>query len=284
MSTLWPRITLVTCSYQQVATLDATIRSVLDQGYPNLEYIVMDGGSRDGSVAVIRSHAHALAHWESRPDAGQTAALIAGFARGTGAIQGWLCSDDLLLPGCLFEVARHFARHPATGAVYGDALWIDAAGNYLRPKREMAFNRFALLFDHNFVAQPAMFWRSSLYREVGGLDARFVLAMDGDLWERFSRVAPIDHVPAWWACMRSWPGQKTRRLTSLARAEAALLRERMPLGRLARAPAGQAALCGAARLLRVGAKALAGGYRAEAPRELLYELRRYRIVGAAHGA
>lgn len=275
-----PKISIVTCSYQQGRTLDATIRSVLDQNYPALEYIVIDGASHDQSLEVIRRHGHALSGWVSEPDQGQTHALIKGFARSTGALQGWLCSDDLLVPGALRQVADFFARHADVDAVYGDALWIDAEGRYLRPKREMGFNRFALLFDHNYIAQPSMFWRASLYRKVGGLDPRFDLAMDSDLWERFSQHTRIAHVPAWWSCMRDYPGQKTRSQRARSLAEARAIARRSALGNLAEVQPLRSALRAVARLVRVGAKFAAGGYGARPPQDILKLLERYRILEA----
>jgi len=275
-----PKISIVTCSYQQGRTLDATIRSVLDQNYPALEYIVIDGASRDQSLDVIRRHGAALSEWVSEPDQGQTHALIKGFARSSGTLQGWLCSDDLLVPGALRQVADFFVRHPDIDAVYGDALWIDAQGRYLRPKKEMKFSRFALLFDHNYIAQPSMFWRASLYQKVGGLDTRFDLAMDSDLWERFSRHTRIAHVAAWWSCMRDYPEQKTRSQRAKSLAEARAIARRSALGSLADVPPFRAALRAVARLVRVGAKFAAGGYGAHAPQEILSALERYRIVEA----
>ena len=186
-----PRISVVTCSFQQASYLEQALRSVLEQAYPSLEYVVVDGGSSDGSAEIIRRHAPALAHWVSEPDGGQTQALIKGFSRCTGDVLGWLCSDDLLLPGALRTVGEFFAAHPGVAAAYGDALWIDAGGRLLRPKREIDFSRFVLLHDHNYIPQPSMFWRRSLYDAVGGLDARFDLAMDADLWERFSASTRI---------------------------------------------------------------------------------------------
>ncbi len=244
------------------------MRSVLEQDYPSIEYVVIDGGSSDGSQAVISKYARALAHWESVPDDGQTHALIKGFRRCSGDILGWLCSDDLLLPGALRTVGEFFRGHRRVDAVYGDALWIDANGRFLRTKKEIAFNRFVLLHDHNYVPQPSMFWRRSLYERVGGLDARFELAMDADLWERFSAVTRIAHIPAFLSCMRFYASQKTRARRADAQREDALIRARV--GRRA----AQRLRRLAARGLRIAAKLGAGGYGAPVPREHLAWLRR----------
>jgi glycosyltransferase involved in cell wall biosynthesis len=248
------------------------MRSVLEQDYPSLEYVVIDGGSSDGSPEIIRRYARALAYWVSEPDAGQTDALIKGFQRCSGDVFGWLCSDDLLLPGALRTVGDFFARHPEVMAAYGDALWIDAEGGYLRPKREMNFSRFVLLHDHNYVPQPSMFWRRSLYEAVGGLDPRFDLAMDADLWERFSAVTRVAHIPAYLSCMRYYAQQKTRARHGDALREDAVIRARD--ARRATTRPRQLALRLAARGLRVAAKLRAGGYAAPVPGEHLKWLRR----------
>ena len=266
-----PSISLVTCSYQQARYLEATMQSVLSQGYPALEYLVMDGGSTDGSADIIRRYASQLTHWVSEPDRGQTDALIKGFECAEGDILGWLCSDDLLLPGALQAVGEYFAAHPECDAVYGDALWIDGEGRYLRPKKEIAFNRFIFLFDHNYIPQPSMFWRRSLYKAVGGLDRRFNLAMDGDLWDRFGRQGRIAHLPQYLSCMRFYAEQKTRALRPKAKLENAELRARhagawgerlYPL------------LHPCAKALRTVIKASRGGYGARAPQEQLAWLQR----------
>lgn len=272
-----PKFSIVTCSYQQGRYLDATLRSVLDQDYPDLEYIVIDGGSQDESAAVIRAHEARLAYWVSEQDRGQTDALIKGFNRATGEICGWLCSDDLLLPGALRKVADFFADHPQVAAVYGDALWIDAAGAYLRPKREMGFNRFVFLFDHNYIAQPSMFWRRGLYERVRGLDRDFNLAMDADLWERFSRHTRIAHLPEYLSCMRYYPEQKTRAMRPQGRIEDARIRSRSALARLPATPL----LRGLARAQRVLAKGAAGGYWGTPAAGLLAALENYRIERGA---
>jgi glycosyltransferase involved in cell wall biosynthesis len=271
-----PSISIVTCSYQQGRYLDATMRSVLEQQPAGVQYLVIDGGSTDGSIDIIRKHASALHYWVSEPDNGQTEALIKGFHHATGDIQGWLCSDDLLLPGALETVTRFFDAHPDIDAAYGDSLWIDGEGSYLRPKKEMGFSRFALLFDHNYISQPSMFWRRDLYEKVGGLDPRFNLAMDADLWERFSRHTHIAHIPAYLSCMRWYPEQKTRALRPKGMVEYDEIRRRSALDQTL-----WPALHKLARVERIVRKGLAGGYLANPPQALIHALDRYRITEGA---
>ena len=270
----FPLISMVTCSFQQVRYLDHAMRSVLEQDYPRLEYIVIDGGSTDGSDAVIERYDHALAYWISERDSGQTDGLVKGFAQATGEIHGWLCSDDLLLPGALDTVADFFHSNPDVMAAYGDALWIDGEGNFLRAKKEMAFSRFVFLHDHNYVPQPSMFWRSSLYETVGGLDPAFDLAMDADLWERFSARTQIARIPSYLSCMRYYPQQKTRNRRSEGRVEDQAIRARSVHPIATRGVPGKL-LRMAARCMRVAAKAAGGGYTARVPEEHLAWLNRH---------
>ncbi len=220
-----PRISVVTPSFNQGVFLEATLRSVLAQRYPNLEFIVMDGGSSDGSAAVIERYSSELAYAQSRPDGGQTDALIQGFARATGEILGWLNSDDLYEADTLAEVANHFAHH-GDRFVYGDATWIDRDGAFLKRKREMPFYRWIWLRTYNYIPQPSAFWRRDLYEEVGGLDASFDLAMDADLFARFSERTRPRHVRRLWSQMRFYPDQKNVRLRSRSDQEDDLIRRR----------------------------------------------------------
>jgi glycosyltransferase involved in cell wall biosynthesis len=271
-----PGISIVTCSYQQGGFIASTLKSVLDQGYAGLEYIVIDGASRDQSVAEIQAQAGRLAYWVSEPDRGQTDALIKGFERSTGEVMGWLCSDDLLLPGALHAVGRYFDEHPEADWLYGDALWIDAKGLPLRPKREMPWSRTVFLFDHNYLAQPSVFWRRRLWDQAGGLQRQWNLAMDADLWLRFARVSNPHYLPQYLSCMRYYPEQKTRALKPAGRKEAEALRRR-EAPRLAALP--RMPLRAAARALRIGLKGLNGGYTASLPDEFHGWLHDLKVTG-----
>lgn len=265
-----PTLSLVTCSFQQGRYLEQTMRSVLDQKYPGLEYVVIDGGSKDESISIIRKYAADLAYWVSEPDGSQTEALIKGFGHATGDIMGWLCSDDLLLPGALAAVGKFFTDNPHVMAAYGDALWIDGEGHFIRPKKEAGFNRFVFLYDHNYVPQPSMFWRRSLHQSVGGLDTRFDLTMDADLWDRFSQVTQIARIPAYLSCMRFYPEQKTFSRRKEGRREYAALRSRQS----ERPGWMNHALRFVARGMRICAKARQGGYWAAVPAEHIEWLQR----------
>jgi glycosyltransferase involved in cell wall biosynthesis len=206
--------------------LETTIKSVLNQNYPNLEYIIIDGGSDDGSVEIIQKYSEHLAYWVSEPDNGQTDALIKGFQQTNGEIMAWLCSDDLYEPYTLYEVAKIFLNNPHWQLVYGDSFWIDADNRPLKPKKEIGFNRFVFLYTYNYLPQPSTFWRRGLYERVGGLDARWDLAMDADLWIRFAEFTRLHHVSRIWSRMRLYPEQKNSRLRDKSDAEDELIRSR----------------------------------------------------------
>ncbi len=182
-----PRISLVTPSYNQAAYLDETMRSILDQSYPHLEYIVMDGGSTDGSADIIRRHEGRLAHWQSAKDGGQADAVRQGLARATGEIMGWLNSDDILMPGSLAFVADFFARNPEVDAVYGNRIIINErsheVGRWVLPRHDAE-----LLLWADFIPQETCFWRRSLYEKAGGIDPSFQFALDWDLLLRFQKA------------------------------------------------------------------------------------------------
>lgn len=226
----WPKITVVTTSYNHHRFIEETLQSVLNQEYPRLEYIVIDGGSTDGSVDIIRRYAGRLSYWVSEPDRGQTDALIKGLSKATGDILAVLNSDDLYEPWTLREVASFFLGDPRANAVYGDATWIDVNGQVIKQKKEHSFNRFIWIYDHNFIPQPSTFWRRDLYEKVGGLNPSFDLAMDADLWIRFAEVSAIHHVRRIWSRIRRYPGQKNQRLRGKSDLEDLAIRCRYGLG------------------------------------------------------
>lgn len=197
-----PLVSVITPSYNQAQFLEETICSVLEQDYPRLEYIVVDGGSTDGSVEVIRRHAPRLAGWVSEPDRGQTEAINKGFAMATGEIFAWLNSDDTYLPGAISEAVDFLNAHPKIGLVYGDAHLIDEGGRVIGdfPARQTDYRKLRRGYVH--IPQQAAFFRAELWRRVGPLDPSFFFAMDYDLWVRLARIAPLQYIPRPWANFR----------------------------------------------------------------------------------
>jgi glycosyltransferase involved in cell wall biosynthesis len=184
----WPRISVVTPSYNQGQYLEATIRSVLLQGYPNLEYIIIDGGSIDNSIEVIRKYEPWLAYWCSERDDGQADAINKGFSRATGEIYSWLNSDDIYEPGALRRVALTLMNHPDVELVYGNGWQIDADG--LRTSRCHWVGPLdpATQLNWNQILQPAAFWRSDIWKRAGPLDLAYYWGLD---WEWFIRATAV---------------------------------------------------------------------------------------------
>lgn len=188
-----PRITIVTPSFNQASYLEQTIRSVLDQGYPNLEYGVVDGGSTDGSVQIIERYRHKLDFAIIEPDGGQTEAINKGLHRAQGEIVGWLCSDDTLLPGSLQMIGQHFASHGRDVWLAGACRVVDPNGqvtSVAKPCGEFTIPGVLLRSDNRPVVfpQPSMFWRRSLHDQLGLLDESLHYCMDFDFWLRLIKA------------------------------------------------------------------------------------------------
>jgi len=182
-----PPVSLVTPSYNAAPYLRAAIESVLGQDYPNIEYLVMDGGSTDGTVELLREYGEKL-RWISEKDEGQADAIARGLEKTTGAILGWLNADDVLKPGAIRSIIEVFRAHPEVGLVYGNADFIDADGRRLGPCTVVEpYSRHRLLHYGDYIIQPASFFSRRAYQEVGGLDKSLNWAMDWDLYIRLSR-------------------------------------------------------------------------------------------------
>jgi glycosyltransferase involved in cell wall biosynthesis len=204
-----PTISIVTPVLNCARFVRWTIESVLGQDYPALEYIVMDGGSEDGSLETVKRYDSQLVQIELPTDFGQGSAINAGFARANGEIMAWINADDLILPGTLAFVARYFADHPEIDMIYGDRILIDEEnrdiGRWVTPKH---CDEAVVWFD--YLPQETVFWRRRLWEELGPLDESYDLAFDWDLFLRFhSSGARIERVPRYLGAFRHHPVQRS---------------------------------------------------------------------------
>lgn len=190
-----PRICVVTPSYNQGMFLEKTIQSVLEQGYPNLDYIVIDGGSQDESVEIIKKYQRHLTYWQSQPDRGQTDAITQGFQKSSAPIMAWLNSDDYYEPGTLHRVAEHFVANPDHVLCYGDYFVLPPSGEK-ELKKKVSFDFQICLYAYLMIPQPAAFWRRTAYDAVGGLDLKLHYALDWDFFLRLGQQFPrqIHHI------------------------------------------------------------------------------------------
>jgi glycosyltransferase involved in cell wall biosynthesis len=179
-----PRITIVMPSYNQSQYIEESILSILDQNYPNLEFMIYDGGSTDGSKEIIESYSQFLAYWRSQPDKGQTEVLIQGFNRAKGDLLGWVNSDDILFPGCLNSIAQVYNSHPEGGLFGGNFVLIDSAGQVIRYKRYPSSAAWFVKYGSYAICQPGSFFKRKDYLAVGGLHQDLIYTMDADLYVR----------------------------------------------------------------------------------------------------
>jgi GT2 family glycosyltransferase len=195
--TPWPRITVVTPSYNQGWFIETTIRSVLLQGYANLEYIIMDGRSTDNTIEIIRRYEPWLTAWVSEPDKGQTDAIQKGFNQASGELLTWLNSDDLLLPNALRHVALASRQRPDAVAWVGGCQRIDRDGRLLNTitPRGLERERLANWFFDGFFYQPSCFFSANAYRQSGGVDPSLNFSMDVDLWLKLAAVGEFVPMP-----------------------------------------------------------------------------------------
>lgn len=206
----FPRISVVTPSFNQGDFLEHTILSVLNQDYPNLEYIIIDGGSTDRSIEIIKKYEKYLAYWVSEKDNGQSDAINKGFLRSTGDILAWLNSDDLYLPGALHRMGRLFIADPAADVLFGDIHIADQYGEIDRTMKEVRFSPKALLYGATNINQQATFWRRRAWETSGPLRNMYFY-MDGYLLLSFVKHgARICYIKEPLAIFRMHPMNKSQ--------------------------------------------------------------------------
>jgi glycosyltransferase involved in cell wall biosynthesis len=202
-------ISIVTPSYNQAQYIEETIQSVLSQDYSHIEYLIIDGGSTDNSINIIKKYEHKLACWVSERDSGQTDAINKGFAHAKGDILAWINSDDTYEPGAVTAAVKYLQEHPEVGMVYGDCNYINEFGYRIGKFTSTQTNYRLLRQGYTHIPQQTMFFRAELWNQVGPLDPSFYFAMDYDLWTRIAARSEIKYVPQTWANFRLHTSGKT---------------------------------------------------------------------------
>jgi len=207
----WPRISIVTPSLNQGKFIETALRSVLLQGYPDVEYILIDGGSSDASVEIIRKYEAWLTYWVSEADEGQANAINKGLKRAGGDIVAWLNSDDFYYPDALHSVADFFSRTPDAMVAFGDAVFVDETGQRLQAYRgvEHGFTRMMMYWKGWDIPQPGVFMRKKVLSEFGFLDESYRYAMDYEYFLRISKRHPFRHMGELLAAYRLHGQSKT---------------------------------------------------------------------------
>lgn len=191
----WPKVSIVTPSYNQGQFLEETIRSILLQGYPNLEYFIIDGGSTDQSRDIIQKYEPWIDFWVSEPDKGQTDALNKGFKKTSGEIAAWLNSDDVYTKGSMIKAVDQLVRHPDAMMIYGECHYIDEFGKLIfRPTYRPKKCDYSGLLEGCFIAQPSVFFKRSVLEHVGYLNTSLQYCFDYDLWLSIARSFKIQYI------------------------------------------------------------------------------------------
>jgi glycosyltransferase involved in cell wall biosynthesis len=202
-------VSIITPSYNQAVFLERTIHSVLNQTYPDIEYIIIDGGSQDDSVNVIHKYQDKLKGWVSEKDQGQTDAINKGFAMANGEILAWINSDDTYEPDAIKIAVESLDTHPDVGLIYGDTKFINEKDEVIGTFPAALTNYAKLRQGYVHIPQQAAFFRASLWKQVAPLDPSFYFAMDYDLWIRLAKLSGIAYIHNHWANFRLHGEAKT---------------------------------------------------------------------------
>src|SRR5690349_12860555 len=204
-----PKVSIIIPSFNQGQFLEASIQSALEQEYPNIEYIVVDGGSKDSSVEIIKKYQDHLKWWVSEKDKGHADALNKGFSHASGDILAWLNSDDIYFPGAVSAAVAVLQSHPEVGMVYGDADLIDDVGATVGQFGSKQTSYRQMLRGSVHIPQATTFFRADVWRQVGPLDLSLFFSFDYDLWVRIAKVSQVLYVPRRWAKFRIHDAGKT---------------------------------------------------------------------------
>ncbi|OQY73613.1 MAG: hypothetical protein B6D44_06725 [Ignavibacteriales bacterium UTCHB2] len=181
----YPKISIVTISFNQAAFLEKTILSILGQDYPNIEYIIIDGGSSDESISIIKKHENKIHYWCSEPDDGPASALNKGFAIASGDFFTFLNSDDIFLPNTFIKVIKTFQKHNNIDVIYGNGLQLNELGNITRKLYSSKWNFRRFIFGESNIIQQSVFFKKEIFQKVNGFNEKNHTCWDGELWARF---------------------------------------------------------------------------------------------------
>jgi glycosyltransferase involved in cell wall biosynthesis len=190
----YPKISIVTPSYNQSQFLERTILSVLNQNYPNLEYIIIDGGSTDGSVDIIKKYEKYLAYWVSEPDKGQADAINKGFSKSTGDILAYINSDDTYVPGAFFKIVEAISDNPKADLVFGNIHFVDEYDNKFDELRFTKFDFSTLIYEGGNLHQTGAFWTRKIYDAVKGVNVKYKFCIDFDFFCRVAEAGNLKYI------------------------------------------------------------------------------------------
>lgn len=226
MKTSLPRLSIIVPSYQQGPFIERTIKSIVDQEYPDLELILMDGGSTDETMAIVEKYRSHFTHIISRKDAGQADAIRRGFAMATGEIMGWLNSDDTYVPSTLIKMGAYFRDHPEVRFAYGNNNYIDSQDRVMVHKVQPRCNLGVMKYAYLTVPQMSAFWKRDLYESSGGVDATLRFCMDYDLFIKMAMRSLPSHMGFTIGNFRLHDLSKTRSMEAVRQTEDLLVQSR----------------------------------------------------------